>query len=138
MTDFKEEQDKLFMTQCQSLRDSIKGCAMDKEDALYQATLVGNSGMETKWLYVDPEHLDDILENYDCMILQFFNSELRPKPFIDKIANTIFETGEHIGKTFEWVRQSKPSYFPSLLTRPAGEVIEYHDFMKYCFDYLKK
>ena len=110
MTDFKEEQDKLFMTQCKSLRSSIEGCAMDKEDALYQATLVGNNGMETKWLYVDPEHLDEILH----------------------------ETGEHRGKTFKWVRQSKPSYFPSLLTRPAGEVIEYHDFMKYCFDYLKK
>ena len=137
MTDFKEEQDKLFMTQCQSLRGSIEGCAMDKEDALYH-NRVCNSHIEIKWLYVDPEAIDDIIHNYDSMILQFFNSELRPKPFIDKIANTRFETGEHIGKTFEWVRQSKPSYFPSLLTRPAGEVIEYHDFMKYCFDYLKK
>ena len=49
----------------------------------------------------------------------------------------VFEKGKHKGKTFKDVRINHIEYFIFLITQPAGNVVDYFDFMKYCMEYLR-
>ena len=51
--------------------------------------------------------------------------------------NTVFKKGKHKGKTYKDVRINHTEYFIYLITQPAGNVVAYFDFIKYCMDYIR-
>jgi hypothetical protein len=51
--------------------------------------------------------------------------------------HTVFQKGNHKGKTFKDVRINHTEYFIFLITQPAGNVYDYFDFIKYCMEYIK-
>ena len=50
--------------------------------------------------------------------------------------NHKFTRGKYKDKTFLDVRINHPEYFIFLVTQPAGKVLMYFDFIKYCMEYL--
>jgi hypothetical protein len=52
--------------------------------------------------------------------------------------DTVFTKGKHNKKTWNEVRMLNPEYFMFLANRPAGDVIDYLDYIRYCIDYLTK
>uniref|UniRef100_A0A6C0J6H1 Uncharacterized protein n=1 Tax=viral metagenome TaxID=1070528 RepID=A0A6C0J6H1_9ZZZZ len=107
----------------------------------------------------DPEHLqilkaefhDIVVEGLDegitnniihslCEIeMEFYENRKKLIEFeeLNKIGKNKFVTGKHIGKTFEFIRKTNPYYFGWLMNQPVGTVLEFHDFITYCCDYLK-
>ena len=49
-----------------------------------------------------------------------------------------FLTGPFQGKTYQYVRQSHYQWLFHIISRSAGSVIEYYEFIEYCLEYLVK
>ncbi len=51
--------------------------------------------------------------------------------------NTLFDRGKYKNKTFKDVRINHTEYIIFLLNQPAGNVVHYFPFIKYCMDFLR-
>ena len=56
---------------------------------------------------------------------------------IMNLDDTIFDRGKHKGKTWKYVRMNETEYIVFLFSKPAGSVVHYFPFIKYCMDFLQ-
>ena len=57
---------------------------------------------------------------------------------IHPLDDKTFVSGPYQGKTYKSVRQSHYDWFFYIISRSAGSVIEYYEFIEYCLEYLVK